>query len=137
MTDLQIHIDDGRTAFTPAADLSGKVSWSLEKPPRWLELRLFWFTRGKGTEDGAMVQVTRFDQPHPAETRTFRFKLPEAPYSFSGKLISLVWALELVAGPSHAVSRVEITLAPEGREILLDSVPKARMKNAGFTINWR
>jgi hypothetical protein len=135
MSDLQIDIDDGRSAFTPAADLSGKVSWSLEKPPRWLELRLFWVTRGKGTEDRAVVQVARFDQPQPAETRTFRFKLPEGPYSFSGKLISLVWALELVAEPSRAVSRVEIILAPEGREILLDSAPKAQ--KTGFTVTWR
>ncbi len=37
---------------------------------------------------------------------------PRSPYSFSGKLISLIWALELVALPGREAARTEITLAP-------------------------
>ena len=85
------------------------------------KLRLFWFTRGKGTEDAAVVDTLRFETPQAEEARPFRFVLPEAPYSVSGKLISLVWALELVAEPSREVDRLELVVAPGGREVLLES----------------
>ena len=45
--------------------------------------------------------------------------LPAGPYSFSGRLISLIWALELVAEPGNHVARVEITLGPDGQEVVL------------------
>ena len=48
-----------------------------------------------------------------------KFTLPAAPYSFSGKLISLIWAVELVADDSDS-ARWEFVLGPDGAEILLD-----------------
>ena len=123
MNDLRIEIDENREASEPGAELTGTVSWSMSQPPRSMELRLFWFTRGKGTEDAGVVQTVAFDHPLPDEKRSFRLRLPEAPYSFSGKLISLLWALELVAQPSKAMVRREIVIAPGGREVRLDSLP--------------
>ncbi|MDB6015772.1 MAG: hypothetical protein JWR19_261 [Pedosphaera sp.] len=125
MSELKIDISQVRTAFQPGEELMGTASWKLDQPPRAVELRLFWFTRGKGTEDAGMVETVRFDRPASQEMRPFRFKLPDAPYSFSGTLISLIWALELVAEPSKAVARVEIVVAPDGQEVRLDSVPES------------
>ena len=90
MNELRINLEQNRTAFEPGEELTGIAGWRLESPPRTLELRLFWFTRGKGTEDVGVVATVRFDQPLSDETRPFRFRLPAAPYSFSGKLISLI-----------------------------------------------
>jgi hypothetical protein len=45
--------------------------------------------------------------------------LPEGPYSFSGKLISLIWALELACSPGSETVRREITVSPTGHEIVL------------------
>ena len=56
--------------------------------------------------------------------RPFRFQLPDAPYSFSGKLISLIWAIEAVAEGIKEAARYEFVLAPEGREIELGSTTK-------------
>ena len=122
MNEMRIEIDGGRNAFVPGEEISGKAIWRLEKPPRAVDLRLFWFTRGKGTEDGTVVEITPFEQPHSDESRSFRFTLPSAPYSFSGKLISVVWALELVATPSGALARLEIVVAPGGQEVHLGTV---------------
>ncbi|HLH57074.1 MAG TPA: hypothetical protein VKY92_26070 [Verrucomicrobiae bacterium] len=122
MMDLKIELDGGRTAYAPAEKISGQVEWDTDKQPQRIELRLFWFTRGKGTEDAGVVSTMRFDQPLARDTRPFTFPLPEAPYSFSGKLISLVWALELIAYPSKDVARVEFEMGPGGREIKLESV---------------
>jgi hypothetical protein len=122
MIDLGIELAEGRTAFEPGEELAGTARWNSENPIQMLELRLFWFTRGKGTEDAGVVQSVKFEQPLPRETRSFRLRLPEAPYSFSGKLISLVWALELILHPSKEVTRLELQMAPGKREVRLDTV---------------
>lgn len=132
MNDLRIRTPGDRTAFEPGEAITGAVYWSLASPPRAIELRLFWFTRGKGTEDFAVADTQRFESPLAEEARPFRLQLPEAPYSFSGKLISLVWALELVVEPSGGIERLELVVAPGGREVLLGTVPDEPRRGSFF-----
>jgi hypothetical protein len=132
MNELNIEIAEGRNGFEPGEELAGRVRWSLDAPPRSVDLRLFWFTRGKGTEDIGVAQTVHFDQAKTEETRTFRLRLPEAPYSVSGKLISVIWALELVAQPSKTVVRREIVVAPGGEEVRLNSLPARAGKKRRF-----
>jgi len=134
MSDLSISIQEARTAFEPGDEVSGNVSWNLSQAPRGIELRLFWFTRGKGTEDAAVVQTLNFERPMETETRSFRFRLPNEPYSFSGTLISLIWALELVAQPGKEVCRSEIVVAPGGKEISLGSLPNQKKRGITWTV---
>jgi hypothetical protein len=122
MNELSIELKEDRNGFEPGERLEGSVTWSVDQAPQRAELRLFWFTRGKGTEDAGVVQTVQFDRPAPYETRSFEFKLPDAPYSFSGKLISLVWALELVVDPGKQVVRREIEVGPGRREVKLEAV---------------
>jgi hypothetical protein len=122
MTELKVELSDAAAAFAPGEEVRGRVSWNIDEPSPAVELRLFWFTRGKGTEDAGIVQTVKFDQALPRETRSFELRLPEAPYSFSGQLISLVWALELVAYPSKRATRCEIEMGPGRKEVRLDHV---------------
>ncbi len=108
-----------RKAFAPGEEISGEAAWQFIEPIEVIELRLFWYTAGKGTTDVQVVEVQRFESPGAHQRRAFRFKLPEGPCSFSGKLISLSWALELVALPSGQSQRLEFALSPCGREINL------------------
>ena len=119
MATLEIETADGRSEFAPGEELAGIVSWQFDKAPRAVELRLFWYTQGKGDDDAAVADTLRFEPPAAQDVQEFRFALPEGPYSFSGKLISLRWALELVAEPSNDTARLDFTLSPTGREILL------------------
>ncbi len=119
MSALYIVLRDNRTAFLPSETVEGHVAWRLNQPAESIEVRLFWFTRGKGTTDTEVAAALRFDRPPLSDQQPLRFTLPKAPYSFSGKLISLVWAIELVVEPSGETERLEITLSPTGREILL------------------
>lgn len=128
MNQLRLGTRDDRRNFQPGEELTGAAGWEFEHAPQALEVRLLWFTRGQGTEDVAVVDTVRFDHPAAAEARPFRFQLPAAPYSFSGKLISLLWAVELVALPSKESARVEFVLAPEGREVVLPAVETAEPK---------
>ncbi len=119
MSELKILLRDERLNYQPGETIEGVAGWRLDQPPRSVELRLFWFTRGKGTEDVAVVNQLNFASPQSEEGRTFSFTLPPEPWSFSGQLISLIWALELVAQPGNHSTRIEFAMSPTGREIQL------------------
>jgi hypothetical protein len=119
MNDLKIVLRDGRKSFRPGDVVEGVAGWRSPQPLRSVELRLFWFTRGKGTEDVGLVNQLRFESPQLEEGRRFSFTLPNEPWSFSGELVSLIWALELLAEPGDQSIRVELTVSPTGQEILL------------------
>jgi hypothetical protein len=122
MSALHIALQDNRTAYRPGEMAQGTVSWSFaERVPRAMELRLFWFTRGRGTQDVSAVENLRFDRPQAREERPFRLRLPYAPYSFGGELVSLHWALELVSDFPEAFARVEIVLSPSAAVIELSA----------------
>jgi hypothetical protein len=119
MSQLKIAVREDRVQFYPGDEIVAAAYWKLDRPPKSVEARLFWFTRGKGTQDVNIVETVRFENPQIEETKPARFHLPEAPYSFSGKLVSLIWALELVVEPGSESARTELTVSPTGREILL------------------
>jgi hypothetical protein len=123
MDRLSVDIRDNKTAFAPGETLEGTIQWNLESPPRRLKLSLFWYTSGKGTRDVGVAQSLNIDDPGAFGTREFDFALPDGPYSFSGKLISLIWAVELTCSPGSDTVRKEITLSPSGQEITLGEVP--------------
>lgn len=121
--ELFLELRGGQTAFAPGETLEASALWALSAAPRSLEARLCWFTRGKGTEDATVVATEPVEAPGPAGERVFRFTLPDAPYSFSGKLISVIWAVELVAEPGSKYARCEFVMAPHRAEIVLEAAP--------------
>jgi hypothetical protein len=134
MNRLQIHTPDGWTNFTPGAEIDLVLSWDLESPPAALELRLVWNTAGKGTTDLSIVQSHPIESPAPRDSQRMTITLPTSPYSFSGKLVSLIWALELVALPGLQSTRQEIIIAPAGREVVLQPVEKERSGEWGINV---
>jgi hypothetical protein len=121
VTPIVLTTEGSRTAYQPGETLRGEVAFERELPTDFLEVRLFWYTRGKGTEDLTIVETARFDKPRRSQRYGFSFTLPDEPNSFSGQLISLMWAIEAVVKPSGESGRIELTVAPGGREINLGS----------------
>ena len=121
MSHLQINTEAGRTQFMPGETLAGSIEWSLDAPPRSVELALRWSTRGKGEADAETVASLRIDSPPPVGNRTFEFRLPDAPYSFEGKLISLDWELHLAADAEHHRA-LAINVAPQFHPIDLYAI---------------
>lgn len=119
MNRLSIKPADGRTAFEPGETIGVDAEWELDSEPEAFELRVVWNTSGKGATDLGVEKTLSIDSPGLAESRRFDVQLPPAPYSFSGRYVSLIWALELVAQPSEESARAEITIAPGRREVLL------------------
>jgi len=117
MNGFHIEIPNRKTGFAPGETIDGAASWQLDAPPRQVFLRLFWRTMGKGIEDMEIVSEILFEEPRAMETRLFTMPLPQSPYSFTGKLVSLVWAMELGADGLDAVFRQEIVMAPSGKPV--------------------
>lgn len=119
MSQFDITVTDRKTSYLPGQWLEGKAVWQLDKGADWLEVRLLWFTHGKGDSDISVEETVRVEAPSLHDSCPFRFQLPSAPYSFSGKLISLIWAIEVVAEDDKNAARYEFVLSPDGREIEL------------------
>ena len=124
---IRLGLRENQTAFRPGEMITGAVLWEFEKVPASAEVRLVWFTRGKGTEDGGIAAAVPFADAPAADTREFSFDAPNGPYSFSGTLIAVLWAVEFVATPGKEFQRIEIVIAPDAREIHLPRIeqPKA------------
>lgn len=120
MSSISVETVDGRTTFEPGEEIAVDVHWDFEQAPDALELRLVWNTSGKGTTDVQVASAERIHEPSASERRRLTLQLPHSPYSFSGKLVSIIWALEAVALPKEDSTRLEIVIGPNGEEVLLD-----------------
>lgn len=98
--------------FLPKEKISFDVSWQLDNIPKKIEVRLFWYTKGKGTEDSCVAETCIVDHLSDRGNKSVYFTLPESPYSFSGKLISLNWAIEFVVKSPDKCIRKEIVISP-------------------------
>ncbi|MCZ6507200.1 MAG: hypothetical protein O7A04_04015 [Acidobacteria bacterium] len=118
MNELTIELAAGQSRFEPGETIRGTARWRLDEvPDETLEVRLFWYTEGKGELDVELVETVELGSVSAAGSRDFSFSTPAAPLSFSGKLISLVWAIEVVALPDGDAGRQEIMISHTGDEI--------------------
>ena len=75
---------------------------------------LLWFTSGRGTEDVGVV--AREEGEVDGELALpFELRLPTTPWTFSGRLVSVQWAVEVSLEPGGEVTRVAIVSGP-GRQ---------------------
>ena len=121
MNELDINLRDNKTSYAPGEMVYGLVQWNVEGNPKRCDVSLLWYTAGKGTRDVDVIESIAIDNPGAYGSRDFAFTLPGGPYSFSGKLISLIWVIELTCAPDGQTARQEITVSPTGHEILLGS----------------
>lgn len=119
MSEMSITPRDGVTAFEPGGRIFGEACWRMDEQADSIEARLLWHTEGKGSMDSAVVQTVTFDRPAIEEARPFEMTLPIEPYSCSGKLVSILWTIELVSLPTKENIRLPLTMGPGGREVTL------------------
>ena len=117
---IEINIANKQTDFLPQEEISLRLLWELDKPPSRVELRVVWNTDGKGTTDIGVADIVAFDEPGNSGDESLNITLPEAPYSFSGSILSLQWAIELIAFPSKESYRKEISISPASGKIILE-----------------
>lgn len=122
MSRLSILTAERKLAFRPGEVCEGEVSWQLDQPPELVELRLFWYSEAKSEQDVEVVASQAFEATPQGEGR-FRFEIPAGPLSFVGPLVTLSWALELVAEPGEETERLPILVSIIGHEIRLEELP--------------
>ena len=121
MDSLQIILARSSGEFEPGNDLVGQLTWNLAKAPDRVELRLFWSTFGVGIAESKVIEAVTFERLLTFDSRPFKFRLPQFPYSYRGKLMSLSWVLEATAFPSRRNVRKHFIMGPEGKEVVLPS----------------
>jgi len=116
---LTLRTSEGRTWFRPGAIIEGEASWQLEEEAEAVAIRLFWYTSGKGTRDVEIVDSLRTVHAGSSGSQSFRLRVPDGPYAFSGTLITLSWAIELVVDPGGATERLDLVVGPRPVEVQL------------------
>ena len=119
MADLKIKTELDNLVYTPGEILRGQVYWDIDlvKNSDGGEVRLFYYTSGKGTQDVKVINTLSVPATSTKGNQKFEFTLPSEPYSFSGKLISLIWALEFQMLESDETERLEFVMSPSGKEV--------------------
>lgn len=129
---LHIKLDQLQASFAPGDLISGTIhATELPSDTHKLAIRLLWFTTGKGTRDvNTCCELAQAFVPT-SSALPFEFIAPHRPLSFSGQLISLQWAVEVVAFPSKQSSLAEIAITHSDSEIILLDV-KDDLKRLGI-----
>lgn len=122
-----------RKHLRPFETVGGRIEWRLDEVPKDLELRLCWFTRGRGTEESETVEVLALGDTA-GGGREFSFVLPGEPWSVDGPLISIVWALEVVAKKQGGLGLKELVVSPDRKAHKLREVPGPR--STGKAAKW-
>ena len=61
--DLQIRFHEDKKSYQPKEAIDVGIQWDLGQPAERLELRLLWYTRGKGEQDVNVVDTVIIEQP--------------------------------------------------------------------------
>ncbi len=112
-------------SFESGNEIAGVVRWDGLEETDHLDIRLIWYTSGKGDRDFGVANLMEVEGPSASGEQPFSFLAPQHPHSFSGILVSLVWSVEVVRFPGEDAERCDIVIAPGGREILLHLNTKA------------
>ncbi|MFP4379892.1 MAG: hypothetical protein ACLFUS_05245 [Candidatus Sumerlaeia bacterium] len=130
MSTLHITIDNAKDGYQPGEELRGRVDWQMEEPPKKARLSLLWYTEGKGTQDVEVVWEKEWDNAMPLGQETFSLRLPEGPFSWHGRLVTIRWALELLV--AKEVCRQDITISPDGEAVSMRSLNPEESKSNKF-----
>jgi hypothetical protein len=119
MSELNIRLNSDRNTFVPGQTAEGVVSWQLDDEPQKLTLALHWYTQSRADGQSGMADCIEFERPGVNGSKPFSLEIPQGPYSFKGRLLSLNWVLELSASPGTGLARHAITVSPTGQEVHL------------------
>lgn len=118
MNYLTLTLDEKQ--LRPMQTVSGEVAWQLAEAPKMLTLRLFWYTRGRGSDDLRVVEYRELPLTTQGKSR-FSVALPAGLYSFSGRLITLTWGVEVITDDNQVFASEDIIVSPNGEEVRLDA----------------
>ncbi len=119
---ISIHLHDEQTGFAPGGTIAGEVRWNQlpVSDKTVISLELAFRTEGKGTSQREVFHELEWPVTMAKGNESFTIEAPNWPWSFSGKLVSILWALDAWQGNEHAEA-VPVTISPNGDEMDLYS----------------
>ena len=121
MAKLTVELNANQTKFVSGEAIDGLAGWDFgADPPKWVEVRLYWHTLGKGDEDVAIADSVKFENPRAIDAQVFGFTAPQGPFSYEGRLIEIAWGIEVVAHRTKTTAQLGLTLSATGEAIRLD-----------------
>lgn len=141
MSDVRLDVTCEATTCRPGEVLRGSVRWTALEPPRLLVAQLVWRTEGKGDQDTAVAARQEWPAPGPAGTEEFALTVPPGPLSYHGKLISVLWVLEVATERPDSLHQTEITVSPAGAPLTFPAAGEAEEGPGGLRqwldrLNW-
>ena len=116
-----IQFKDENTDFIPGESIAGTVQWNRTNQGDCdrIEIRLIWYTHGKGDRDYGIADSKAVSEVQQTDSISFEFVAPHRPYSFSGKIVSLQWAIEAITFPDLGAEQLQLTITPDRQKIVL------------------
>ncbi|MEM9914309.1 MAG: hypothetical protein AAF911_05055 [Planctomycetota bacterium] len=122
MATLTVELNANQTQFTPGQPIDGLAGWDFgTDSPKWVEVRLYWHTLGKGDEDIVIADSVKFETPRAVDVQVFGFTAPRGPFSYEGRLIEIAWGIEVVAHRTKTTAQIGLTLSATGEPLRLDA----------------
>lgn len=117
---ISIQIDDGNKNFAPGDTITGEVHWDglPADVDSVITVELAFHTEGKGTSQREVYEEREWTIASADGKQSFTFEAPAWPWSFSGKLVAIVWGLDAWNGDDHA-QNFPVTISPGGEEMKL------------------
>ena len=120
---IQIQLGSVDGTYLPNEEISGSLAWKdLPDSCERIEIRLIWYTSGKGEQDVGIAEVKTQSMPAQSGSTKFNFIAPHRPFSVSGKLVSIHWAVEAVTFPGLNSVKESLTISPTRSAVQLRAV---------------
>jgi len=129
--------DESLAAYAPGDLIEGTISWSIDEPPEKFSVSLLFESRGKGTPQREVYQLNDNVAPNKNGKFPFSFTAPDWPWSFSGKLISLLWILQVTDESSNDASEANIIISPTRAEMDLYAYSTDEIEADAIGKGWR
>jgi hypothetical protein len=93
---IHITLDERRRSFTAGGTLRGRfrVAGDTAETLRGVELKVLWYTEGKGDTDAGIVYSKTFE-PRGEQDCPFSVTLPLLPLTYHGRLLKIHWMVRV------------------------------------------
>ncbi|MBI3827988.1 MAG: hypothetical protein HY291_00630 [Planctomycetes bacterium] len=124
--EVEILLDAKGGVLRPGQTLSGgyRLNTAYPVPVKRMELSVLWYTMGKGDTDEGVIHFETVAENQELDARrafAFSVPLPDAPWSYDGKIVKILWAVRVRVFP---VSGAEIATEEGFRLIPERATPK-------------
>ena len=123
MNKIDLKLINERSSFKPGSILKGSIIWNIDIVPETITISLCYWTEGRGTQDAVSVAKHEVKITNSSGEQPFEFLIPNSPWSFSGKLISINWAVAAEIRSKKLFTLIPITISPTAAEINLYGHP--------------